>query len=161
MPACPRRSLVVSLTVFSALVAGCGSSSGPKLDHVDGAALISLAHRIASEGACAQTRDIPRLRSRAIALVNAGKVPAELQEPLMSALGALGAQQPLCLPAVTTAPATQPPTKPGGGKRDHGHDHHEPKRRQLSAYRVDGEIGRGGMAVVYAGYHEGLDRPSH
>jgi hypothetical protein len=29
----------------------------------------------------------------------------------------------------------------------------------VSAYRVDGELGRGGMAVVYAGYHEGLDRP--
>jgi hypothetical protein len=29
----------------------------------------------------------------------------------------------------------------------------------VSAYRVDGEIGRGGMAVVYAGYHEDLDRP--
>jgi hypothetical protein len=126
MPACPRRSLIVSLTVCSALVTGCGANSGPKLQHVDGTALISLAHRIASEGACAQARDIPRLRSRAIAFVNAGKVPAELQEPLMSALGALGAQQPLCLPAVTTAPVT-PPTPPRRGKRDHGHDHHRRK----------------------------------
>jgi Protein kinase domain len=29
----------------------------------------------------------------------------------------------------------------------------------LSTYRIESEIGRGGMAVVYAGYHETLDRP--
>jgi hypothetical protein len=29
----------------------------------------------------------------------------------------------------------------------------------LSTYRVDTEIGRGGMAVVYAGWHEQLERP--
>jgi eukaryotic-like serine/threonine-protein kinase len=29
----------------------------------------------------------------------------------------------------------------------------------LSTYRVDAEIGRGGMAVVYAGWHEQLERP--
>jgi serine/threonine-protein kinase len=29
----------------------------------------------------------------------------------------------------------------------------------LSTYRADDEIGRGGMAVVYAGWHEQLDRP--
>ena len=29
----------------------------------------------------------------------------------------------------------------------------------MSTYRVDGEIGRGGMAVVYAGWHEQLERP--
>jgi len=124
MPACPRRSLAVSLTVCSALVTGCGSSAVPKLEHADGAALISLAHRIATESGCAQARDIPRLRTQAIALVNARKVPAELQEPLMSAVGALGAEQPLCLPAV----ATQPPPPARGDNGDHEHGHHGGKR---------------------------------
>jgi hypothetical protein len=121
MPACPRRWLAVSLTACSAVVAGCGSSSSPKLEHADGAALIVLAHRIGTEGACAQARDIPRLRAKAIALVNAGKVPADLQEPLMSAVGALGSEQPLCLPTVTTAKPAPPKKKHG----DHGHNGHD------------------------------------
>jgi hypothetical protein len=119
MPACPRRSLAVSLTVCSALVTGCGSNGGPKLEHADGAGLIALTHRIATESACAQVRDIPRLRARAIALVNARKVPDELQEPLMSAVGALGAEQPLCLPTVTTPPP--PPARGDKGDDEHGH----------------------------------------
>lgn len=87
----PRRWLAVSLTVCSALAAGCGSNGGPKLEHSDGVALITLAHRIANEGARAQAQDIPRLRDRAIALINAGRVPAKLQEPLLSQVNALGA----------------------------------------------------------------------
>jgi hypothetical protein len=98
----PRRSLAVSLTVCSALVAGCGSSGGPKLEHADGAALLSLTHRIATEGARGQARDIPRLRNRTIALINARKVPAELQEPLLSLVNALSGE-----PAVTPVEAAR------------------------------------------------------
>ena len=68
----PRRSLAVSLTVCSALVAGCGSNGGPKLAHADGTSLIVLVPRIATEGGHGQARDIPRLRDRTIALINAG-----------------------------------------------------------------------------------------
>jgi len=98
MRASPRRLLAVSLTVCSALGAGCGANSGPKLEHADGASLIALAHRIANENAGGQAKDIPRLRTRTIALINAGKIPAKLQEPLLSMVNALGAQ-----PAMTPA----------------------------------------------------------
>ncbi|HET7449563.1 MAG TPA: hypothetical protein VFJ78_03125 [Gaiellaceae bacterium] len=89
-----RRSLAVSLTVCSALVAGCGSTGGPKLEHSDGAALIRLAHRIGGEPRPARARDIARLQARAIALVNARRVPTDLQEPLLSAVNALAAGRP-------------------------------------------------------------------
>jgi hypothetical protein len=92
MRASPRRLLAVSLTVCSALGAGCGSSSGPKLEHADGASLIALAHRIATEGERGQARDIPRLQARAIALINARRVPAKLQEPFLSLVNALPAK---------------------------------------------------------------------
>jgi hypothetical protein len=88
----PRRSPAVWLTVCSALVAGCGAGGGPKLEHPDGTTLIVLAHRVADEGADGRARDIPRLRNRAIALVNAGKVPADLQEPFLGKVNALGAR---------------------------------------------------------------------
>ena len=48
-------------------------------------------------GACAQARDIRRLRSRTTALINAHRVPAALQEPLSSGVNAL--IEPVCLPA--------------------------------------------------------------
>jgi hypothetical protein len=85
--------------------------------------LISLAHRIATEPACAQAQDIPRLQAVAIALVNAHRVPAALQDPLMSGVGALSAQTPVCLPPVTTTsvPAQAlPPARP----KHHGHHGH-------------------------------------
>ena len=84
-----RRWLAVSLTVSSALVAGCGSSS-PKLEHADGVALISLVHRIVAESAAERARDVPKLRERTIALINARKVPAKLQEQLLSMVNAIG-----------------------------------------------------------------------
>jgi hypothetical protein len=58
--------------------------------------LIALTDRIVHEGACAQARDIAALRARAIALVNARRVPDALQEPLMSGVSALAAEEPAC-----------------------------------------------------------------
>ncbi len=39
-----------------------------------------------------RARDIPRLRDRTIALINARKVPANLQEPLLSMVNAVGVE---------------------------------------------------------------------
>jgi hypothetical protein len=118
----PRRSRAAWLTACSAAVlagaAGCGGSGAPRLQHADAARLTALAHRIAGEGACGQARDIPRLEAEAIAVVNAGRVPAELQEPLMSAVGALREQTPVCLAAVTPSAPAPPPRRHG-----HGHGH--------------------------------------
>jgi len=71
------------------LLAGCGGTSTPRLDHADAAPLIALAHRIANEDGRGRARDVPRLQRRVIALINAGRVPARLQEPLSSAANAL------------------------------------------------------------------------
>jgi hypothetical protein len=94
---CPRAWRVVSLTACSALLAGCGTASPPKLERRDAAPLISLAHRIAGEHGCAQALDIVRLRARAIALVNGGRVPDELQEPMLSGVSALAELSPRCV----------------------------------------------------------------
>jgi hypothetical protein len=89
-----------------------------------------LAQRIAKEEPCAQRRDIARLQRRAIALVNAQRVPAELEDSLMSGVNALAADVRPCVPAVPPAP-TPPPPPPaqhghGPGPKhhhDHGHGH--------------------------------------
>jgi hypothetical protein len=120
----PLLATVVALT-------GCGGGrSGPHLARADAAGLISLTHRIAGEATCAQAGDIPKLRARAVALVNARRVPAALEEPLLSAVNALAATQPVCLPttpASTTTPAVTLPAP-----HAHGHPHpphpHGPKK---------------------------------
>lgn len=132
-----RRSRPVWLTACSVAAAlaaaGCGGGRGtPRLERSDAAPLIALAHRIPHEGACAQARDIALLRRRAIALVNARRVPAELQEPMMSGVTALGADAPVCLAKVSPAAPSPPPTPPHQRKpephHEHGHGHrHKPK----------------------------------
>jgi hypothetical protein len=62
--------------------------------------------------------------------VNARRVPASLQDSLMSGVNALHEQTPVCLPAVqastppptTTQETPSPPAQPGPGTK-HGHDH--------------------------------------
>jgi hypothetical protein len=94
----------------------------------DAAPLIALAHRIPGEQPCARARDIRAFEAKAIVLVNARRVPASLQESLMSGVNALHEQTPVCLPAVqasTPPPTTQetpsPPAQPGPGTK-RGHD---------------------------------------
>jgi hypothetical protein len=127
-------SRAASLTACSAaLLAGCGGDT-PKLRRADGASLAVLAHRVPGESACAQARDIRALHRRAIALVNAGRVPAALQEPLMSGVAALSDQIPVCLPKVpASAPAPPPAPAPGEGRAGrrgpaHGHGKHDEHR---------------------------------
>jgi len=112
------------LTIAAVLLAGCGGG-GPHLARRDVAPLIALADRIPLETPCAQARDIRALRARSVALVNAGRVPAALQEPLISGVNAL--VEPLCLPAMPTGavpPSTFTPGDRGNG-RGHGHGHGE------------------------------------
>lgn len=107
------------------MLAGCGGSSAPPtLAKADATPLISLAARIAAERSCAQAHDISALTQRAIALVNTGRVPAELQEQLLSGVNDLAAQAPPCVRTPPTpAPAPNPPTPHGNGKGK-GHEKH-------------------------------------
>ena len=103
------------------VLAGCGSS-GPHLARRDAAPLITLADKIAREGACAQARDIRALSALRLQIINAHKVPTALQEPLSSGVNALVAQTQPCLPPVAVAPPTPehgPEPKPPGPKHDH------------------------------------------
>ena len=83
--ACPRRWLIVSLTACS--LAGCG--------HAKHAALspglpAPLAHRLAREADALHTRPAAlRLQREVIAAINAGRVPAALQEELQSRANAV------------------------------------------------------------------------
>jgi hypothetical protein len=112
----PHASRVSLLAVTALLLGGCGGSSAPRLRHADAERLLVLTRAIPGEGACAQAHDIRRVQARAIALVNAHRVPSRLQDSLMSGVNALTAQVPVCLPPV---PVSTPPPSPGKG-----HDHH-------------------------------------
>lgn len=131
-----RFGVLLAALAATLALAGCGGGPHvPLLAHDDAATLISLAHKIAAEGACAQAHDIPRLRSRAVALVNAHRVPPELQDTLISGVNALGELAPVCLPTVTQQPTTTvslPPPAPhkphGHGDHGHGHGHEKGKK---------------------------------
>jgi hypothetical protein len=108
------------------LLAGCGGGGGPHLARQDAAPLITLADRIAREAPCAQARDIRALSTLRTKLINGHQVPSPLQDPLSSAVNALAAQTPPCLPSVPAATVTPPsPTTTvvpeHGKKREHGH----------------------------------------
>jgi hypothetical protein len=123
----------LALLVVLGLVAGCGGASAPHLTRTDAQPLIDLSTRIAREGACAQQRDIARLSARARRLVNAHRVPASLEERLMSGVNALVADAPTCVHAPapvtpTVVPAAKPTPHPGPHPHrhpphPHGHGH--------------------------------------
>lgn len=81
----------------------------PVLAERDAAPLAALAGRVAVEGPCAQRRDIRRLQQRAVALVNAGRVPDALQEPFLSGFAALAAEAPVCTPGLRPHPVAKEP----------------------------------------------------
>jgi hypothetical protein len=89
--ACPRRWLIVSLTACSCAVAGCGEAKRdapppPRLPR-------PLAQRLAREADGVHTRKLAlRLQLHVIAAINAGRVPAALQEELQSRANAVAAQ---------------------------------------------------------------------
>ena len=86
--ASPRRWLIVSLTACS--LAGCGQAKHaappPHLPPV-------LAQRLAHEAEAVHTRNAARrLQRHVVAAINAGRVPAALQEELSSRANAVAAQ---------------------------------------------------------------------
>jgi hypothetical protein len=122
----------VPVAVIVIATAGCGGGSTPRLGRADAAQLIALTQRIARESACAQSRDIPVLRRRAIALVNAHRVPAALEEPLLGGVQSLASEQPVCLPSVPVAKTTPPKpvlarTPPHPHPHPHPHPPHPPQ----------------------------------
>ena len=109
------------------MLTACSSkpAPGPALARADARPLVALANRIAQERPCAQRRDIHTLQQRAVSLVNAGRVPSELQEPLMSGVNALATDSPPCVPTVTVQTPQPPPAPPGHGHgHGKGHDKH-------------------------------------
>jgi hypothetical protein len=106
------------------LLSGCGGEE-PHLSRTDAAPLIALARRMPGEAACAQARDIRSLQRRAVALVNARRVPLRLQDPLMSGVNALAELAPVCLdPVQAAAPSPAPRGRaPQRGSHDGGPQH--------------------------------------
>jgi len=116
------------------MLAGCGGDR-PRLARADAAPLIALSKRIASEGRCAQARDIRALHRRTIALVDARRVPSRLQQTLISGVDQLASQAPVCVPRVVpvavepVAPSRPSPRheheKPKHHGKHHGHGHED------------------------------------
>jgi hypothetical protein len=115
-----RPGFAVLSSALAVVLTGCGDDPQPRLAHADAAQLIALTDRIPREDACAQTRDIAGVSARAVQLVNSGRVPADLQEPLLAAVNALAAHTPSCVRTVTTTQV--PPAKSKHGHDDKPHD---------------------------------------
>ena len=126
MPATRIVRAIVLVFAVASLATGCGGRQPPRLAHADAAALIALSARIARAPTCAQARDIRLLERKHIALVNAHRVPAALQEQLSSGVNALVTETPPCLPTLSnagTAPLPAPAAPAKGKRHEHGHGH--------------------------------------
>ena len=84
----------------------------------------------AASGSCAKQHAIAQVQAEATQLVNARRVPARLQETLLSGVNALVDDQPTCLPdvPVSTTTPTPPPAPPKqtphhGHEKEHHHGH--------------------------------------
>lgn len=124
---------MLSLLVLLWACSACGGhqAAPPTLARADAQPLAALARQIAGEtDPCAQQRDIRTLQQRTIALVSAGRVPAGLQDTLVSGVNALASDTRPCVPAVpaTTTASTPPPAPPPehgrGHEKHHDHGHH-------------------------------------
>jgi hypothetical protein len=80
-----RRGALLALVVL----AGCGGDEEPRLPR----AWADTAARIETAPCADGRRAADRLRARVIAAINAGRVPADLQEELTSKLNAVAAWQ--------------------------------------------------------------------
>jgi hypothetical protein len=84
---CRSRWLLVSLTACSCALAGCGSA---KRDAPPPRLPPALAQRLAREADGVRTRELAvRLQLDVVAAINAGRVPAPLQEELQSRANAV------------------------------------------------------------------------
>jgi hypothetical protein len=140
MQVCRRRWPAVWLSACSACVvlAGCGSEArkaapAPKLPAALAGALAAqsddVATRLAAGDACGASASAGSLQQRTIA--GMARVPAELQEPLQSAVNDLVDRTQAACRATPPPPAPPPPPPAEHGKKPgEGHGKGHKKKKQ-------------------------------
>jgi hypothetical protein len=122
------------LLLCTLALAACGGSRGPSIDADVAEKLARQADAVAQTAdPCAARTHARILRRQAVAAINAGRIPASFQEPLLARANELADELALrCLPvpaASTPAPSPPPVTiRVPSGPRGHGwgkHDKHD------------------------------------
>jgi hypothetical protein len=122
------------LLLCTLALAACGGSSGPSIDAEIAEKLARQADAVAQTAdPCAARTHARILRRQAVTAINAGRIPAPFQEPLLARANELADELALrCLPvpaASTPAPSPPPVTiraPPGPRGHDGGkHDKHD------------------------------------
>jgi hypothetical protein len=130
----------IGLLGFAVLaLAGCGgaepqlprATAGPLAKQAD-----AIAARLAAGDACGARDHALAFQRRTIGAINAGAVPAELQEPLQERANELVSElEPECLPSVAPESTQQPqppavsssqPAAPRKKAKQHGHEKQPP-----------------------------------